>query len=144
MERPGTQHQHDTLVLGPTRGAPGPTADPLPWAPPPPPGWTAPRTLPDSGWNPVALPGAPPVTLARNNAAVIGATLGSVSLFLSVIPLIGITAWLLAPLGLVSSAVGCVVGMSRRVGRVGALWGLATSGLALAICFAWVALVLAL
>ena len=144
MERPGTQRPHDTLVLGPARGVPGPTTGPLPWAPQVPPGWTAPRTLPDSGWDPVVPPGAPPVILARNNAAVIGATLGSVSLFLSVIPLIGIAAWLLAPLGMISSAIGCVVGMSRRVGRVGALWGLATSGLALVICFAWVALVLAL
>lgn len=118
--------------------------DPLPWAPQASPGWTTPVTLPDSGWSPAVPSGAPPVILARNNAAVIGATLGSTALFLSVIPLIGIAAWLLAPLGMISSAIGCVVGMSRRVGRVGALWGLATSALALAICFAWVALVLAL
>ena len=75
---------------------------------------------------------APPVLVMRNNAAVIGATLGSVSLFLSLIPLIGIVAWVLAPIGLLSSGVGLLVGVSRKVGRVGALWGLLTSGVALA------------
>ena len=71
---------------------------------------------------------AAPVLVMRNNAAVIGATLGSVSLFLSLIPLIGIVAWVLAPIGLLSSSIGLLVGASRRVGRVGALWGLLTSG----------------
>jgi hypothetical protein len=87
---------------------------------------------------------APPVLIMRNNAAVIGATLGSVSLFLSLIPLIGIVAWVLAPIGLLSSGVGLLVGVSRKVGRVGALWGLLTSGGALVVCLAWAALVLAL
>lgn len=80
----------------------------------------------------------------RNNAAVVGATLGSVSLFMSVLPVIGIVSWVLAPIGLISSTVGLLVGMSRRVGRFGATWGLLTSGLALIICVAWVALLLAI
>jgi hypothetical protein len=80
----------------------------------------------------------------RNNAAVIGATLGSVSLFLSLLPFIGIVAWVLAPIGLLSSGIGLLVGASRKVGRVGALWGLLTSGVALLVCMAWLALVLAL
>jgi hypothetical protein len=80
----------------------------------------------------------------RNNAAVIGATLGSVSLFLALLPLIGIVSWLLAPIGLVSSGIGLFVGMARKVGRVGAVWGLLTSGLALLVCMAWTALILAL
>jgi hypothetical protein len=80
----------------------------------------------------------------RNNAAVIGATLGSVSMFLSLIPLIGIVAWVLAPLGLLISGIGLLVGASRKVGRVGALWGLLTSGVALLVCMAWTALLLAL
>jgi hypothetical protein len=87
---------------------------------------------------------APPVLVMRNNAAVIGATLGSVSLFLSLLPLIGIVAWVLAPIGLLSSGIGLLVGTSRKVGRVGALWGLLTSGVALLVCMAWLALVLAL
>ena len=91
----------------------------------------------------IATPGTP-VLVMRNNAAVVGATLGSVSLFLSLIPLIGIVSWLIAPIGLISSGIGLLVGMTRKVGRVGATWGLLTSGLALLVCLAWTALVLAL
>jgi hypothetical protein len=79
----------------------------------------------------------------RNNAAVIGATLGSVALVVSLIPLIGIIAWVLAPMGLLSSGIGVLVGASRRVGRVAAVWGLLSSGGALLVCMAWVALILA-
>ena len=81
---------------------------------------------------------------ARRNPAVVGATLGSASLFLSLIPLIGLASLLLAPIGLLSSGVGLLLGLSRRVGRVGAVWGLMTSGLALVVCFGWVSLLLAL
>ncbi len=91
----------------------------------------------------VAPAAAPPVLVRSNNPAVIGATLGSVSLFLSLLPLIGIVAWVLAPIGLVSSAIGLLVGTSRKVGRAGALWGLVTSGVALLVCMAWLALLLA-
>jgi len=107
---------------------------PAAWGPPP--SWSqVPPFLP--------TPGAP-VVIARNNAAVVGATLGSVALFLSIIPLVGIVAWILAPIGLLSSVVGLVVGMGRRVGRIGAIWGIVTSGVALVICLLWVALVVAL
>lgn len=139
--------QHDTLVLGepvsPGREAPAGSfgsAMPASWSTAP--GWGT------GGWPAVppqgAVGGTPVVVIARNNAAVVGATLGSVSLFLALLPLVGIVAWLLAPLGLISSSIGLVVGVSRRVGRVGALWGLITSGLALVVCALWVALVLAL
>jgi hypothetical protein len=93
---------------------------------------------------PFIPPASPAPVVMRNNAAVVGATLGSVSLFLSLIPLIGIVAWVLAPIALLTSAVGLLVGMARKVGRVGAVWGLLTSGLALLVCIAWTALVLAL
>jgi hypothetical protein len=89
-------------------------------------------------------PSPPPVLVMRNNAAVIGATLGSVSAVLSLIPLIGIVSWFLAPLGLLASGIGLLVGASRKVGRVAALWGLLTSGFALLVCMAWAALVLGL
>jgi hypothetical protein len=98
-------------------------------------------------WNqvpPVAPAAALPVLVMRNNAAVIGATLGSVSLFVSLIPLIGIIAWVLAPIGLLTSGIGLLVGISRRVGRVAAVWGLLSSGAALLVCLAWAALILAL
>jgi hypothetical protein len=110
-------------------------------------GWSRNPTYGASAWSqvPPFMPASPPpVIIMRNNAAVIGATLGSVSLFLSLIPLIGIVAWVLAPIGLLSSGVGLLVGVSRKVGRVGALWGLLTSGGALVVCMAWAALVLAL
>ena len=93
---------------------------------------------------PFIAPATPPVLVMRNNAAVVGATLGSVSLFLALIPLIGIVAWVLAPIGLLCSGAGLVVGLARRVGRIGAVWGMLTSGLALLICGAWTALLLAL
>ncbi len=110
-------------------------------------GWSRNPAYAASAWSqvpPFMPPSAPTVLVMRNNAAVIGATLGSVSLFLSLIPLIGIVAWVLAPLGLLSSGIGLLVGASRKVGRVGALWGLLTSGVALLVCVAWAALLLGL
>lgn len=144
--------QHDTLVLSPHTGAQvhpvsgysstGPYATPAGYAPMGPYGPTAWSQVPP--FLPSAAPVAAPVLVMRNNAAVVGATLGSVSLFLSLIPLLGIVAWVLAPIGLLSSGIGLLVGMSRKVGRVGALWGLLTSAVALLVCIAWMALVLAL
>lgn len=109
-------------------------------------GWSRSPMYAASAWSqvPPFVPASAPPLVMRNNAAVVGATLGSVSLFLSLIPLIGIVAWVLAPLGLLSSVIGLVVGATRKVGRVGALWGLLTSGVALVVCVAWMALVLAL
>ncbi len=151
---------HDTIVLLPPDREPPVAPRPVAQHPagppalhaPPPGGWQAvsdwrasmvPRA--PVAWSdiPPFIPASRPVLVMRNNAAVVGATLGSVSLFLSLIPLVGIVAWLLAPIGLVTSAVGLLVGMTRRVGRVGALWGIATSSLALVICLAWTALLLA-
>jgi hypothetical protein len=163
MATPSDQHDtlvltHDTVVLRRPEdpGARSAEVGRSGWqpvgVPQPAPAWQS------GGWGPIPLhPGtawsqvppfvpatATPVLVMRNNAAVIGATLGSVSLFLSMLPLIGIVAWVLAPLGLISSAIGLLVGMSRRVGRVGALWGLLTSGVALVVCMAWAALLLML
>lgn len=143
MAAAGNDHRHDTVVLGqnstrrPDVGAGEVAQHPDSRSP----GWGPPPS-----WSqvPPFLPGAAAVPIARNNPAVVGATLGSVSLFLALMPVIGIVSWLLAPMGLVSSAVGLVLGVSRRVGRVGALWGLVTSGLALVVCGLWVALLLAL
>ena len=87
---------------------------------------------------------ARPVIVMRNNAAVVGATLGSVALLMSVVPIIGILAWVIAPIGGVTSMVGLSAGISRRTGRFAATWGLLTSGAALAICMAWLGLLLAI
>jgi hypothetical protein len=173
MATPADQHdadQHDTLVLThdtvalprPTRPDPPPVAPAAQWGDGS--GWQPAGAVPPSatwesaGWSRNPMYGAsawsqvppfvpasvPPVLVMRNNAAVVGATLGSVSLFLSLIPLIGIVAWVLAPIGLLSSGVGMLVGVSRKVGRVGALWGLLTSAVALLVCIAWAALLVAL
>lgn len=85
----------------------------------------------------------PPVPVAavhHNNFAVVGATVGSIAFFLSFIPVIGLIAWLLAPLGLAISMVGLLIGLPRRTGRFGALYGLLTSGAALVVCFGWLLL----
>lgn len=153
--------QHDTAVLGRPAGATA-SVEPTPPAAGPgtaqhsyaPIGWQAVSDWRDAmaqaaptAWSqvPPFVPAAPPTVLVmRNNPAVVGATLGSASLFLSLIPLVGLVSLLLAPIGLVSSGVGLLLGLSRRVGRVGAVWGLMTSGLALVVCFGWVSLLLAL
>lgn len=80
--------------------------------------------------------------VGRNNCAVVGATVGSLALTISLLPLFGLISWLLAPLGLLISAVGLVVGLVRRTGRVGAIWGLGTSLAALVVCIGWVLLLL--
>jgi hypothetical protein len=159
----GQVEQHDTVVLRvPSATSPASAASPASPGPAPVGSWamggwqpvsdprTPTRHYPPNVWAhvppflPPAAPHPRPVLVMRNNAAVVGATLGSVSLFLSLLPLIGIVAWVLAPIGLLSSAVGLFVGFSRKVGRVGAVWGLLTSGLALLVCLAWTALLLAL
>lgn len=133
---------HETLVLAHDTVALPRTRPPAPWDEQ---SWRREPVHVGSAWSQVPpLVGGPPVLIMRNNAAVVGATLGSVSLFLALIPLIGVVAWVLAPIGLMSSVVGLVVGASRKVGRVGALWGLLTSGAALLVCLAWAALLLAL
>ena len=147
---PPTPHTQDVTGWQPVGTAPGPAPwDTHPWSP---------TAVPGAPWSPTAVPGAsawsqvppflppvtPPVLVMRNNAAVVGATLGSVALFVSLIPLIGIITWVLAPIGLLSSGIGLLVGVPRRVGRVAAVWGLLTSGGALLVCMAWAALILAL
>jgi hypothetical protein len=122
-------------VSAPQAGVVDVAASPVRGWGPPPPGSQVPPFLPGAG---------EPGVIIRNHPAVVGATLGSAALFLSLLPIVGLLAWLLAPIGLISSGCGLVIGMSRGAGRVGALWGLVTSGLALAICALWVALVIAL
>lgn len=79
----------------------------------------------------------------HNNCAVVGATVGSLALTISLVPLFGLISWLLAPLGMIISAIGLVVGLVRRTGRVGAIWGLVTSLAVLGVCVGWVLLLLA-
>ena len=168
MQNPPPQDRHDTVVLGQPApdqhdnavlqrpapaGAPNLPAVP-PWPLPGVTGWQAVSDWRDAvvhgaptAWSqvPPFVPAAPPpVLVMRNNPAVVGATLGSVSLFLALIPLVGLVSLVLAPIGLLSSSAGLLIGLSRRVGRVGAIWGIMTSGLALLVCLAWTSLLFAL
>jgi hypothetical protein len=86
----------------------------------------------------------PPVVIypvRHNNFAVIGATIGTASLFISLLPVFGVLSWLLAPLGLVASTVGLGVGLFRGAGRAGALLGIAASSVSLALGLGWLLLV---
>ena len=128
QQQPSPEDQHDTVVLGglspdqhdtavlrrpaeatapvePTPAADGAGAAERGYAPI---GWQAVSDWRDAmaqaaptAWSqvPPFVPAAPPTVLVmRNNPAVVGATLGSASLFLSLIPLIGLVSLLLAPL----------------------------------------------
>ncbi len=138
----GSADQHDTLILprpdplGTSQAIPSASAPPAP----PPTSW-GPTAPPPTSWGPT---GAPVVIIRQNTPAIVGATLGTLALGMSVLPLLGILAWVIAPVGLLCSVVGISLGAVRRVGRLGAWWGLLSSGLALAICVAWVGLLLAL
>ncbi|HEX6888734.1 MAG TPA: hypothetical protein VF143_11560 [Candidatus Nanopelagicales bacterium] len=154
--------QHDTVVLGqggagaaPDQPATGPVAEVVAARPQSgASGWQAVQPWRDltpqqvaTAWSqvpPFIAPTRAPTIVLHNNPAVVGATLGSVALFLALLPVLGVVAWLIAPIGLLSSGIGLVLGMARKAGRVGAIWGLCTSGLALVVCVAWTALLLAL
>ena len=95
-----------------------------------------PLTTPVLRWYPPVLE----YPVRHNGFAVVGATLGSAALAVSLLPLLGMVSWILAPAGMVLSAVGLLLGFVRHAGRMGALLGIATSSIALAICLAWVLL----
>lgn len=154
LGRPAPE-QHDTAVLHRPAPEPPPVSAPIapPGYPQTPTGWQAISDWRDAvvqgaptAWSqvPPFVPVTPPILVMRNNPAVVGATLGSVALFLSLIPLLGLVSLILAPIGLLSSGIGLLLGVSRKVGRVGAIWGVMTSGLALLVCMAWTSLLLAL
>ena len=61
---------------------------------------------------------------------------GIIALVLSIIPLIGIISWLLAPIAIILG----IIGMNQNAPRGTAIGGLATGGLALIICILWAVL----
>ncbi|MEV0698008.1 DUF4190 domain-containing protein [Saccharopolyspora sp. NPDC050389] len=63
--------------------------------------------------------------------AITGLVLGLCALLFSLIPFIGVIAWVLAPLGLIFG----IIGLRARKGM--AITGIATSAVALVICIAW-------
>lgn len=76
-----------------------------------------------------------PVVVMKNGNATASLTLGIIALVLSFAPLVGMVAWVLAPLGLVF---GGLAG-GKPVGQGARLAGLITSGLALLVCLVWAA-----
>lgn len=66
-----------------------------------------------------------------NGLAITGLVLGLCALLFSLIPLIGVIAWVLAPLGLIFG----IIGLRARKGM--AITGIATSAVALVICSLW-------
>lgn len=78
-------------------------------------------------------PPAPPQPPQRGpGLAIAGLVLGLCALLFSLIPIIGMIAWVLAPLGLIFGIIGL------RAHKAMAITGIATSAVALVVCIAWV------
>lgn len=69
-----------------------------------------------------------------NGLAVASLVLGILSILFAWIPIIGMIAWILAPLGLVLG----LVGLGKPAGRGMAIAGSVCSGIGLLICLLWV------
>ncbi len=74
---------------------------------------------------------------AGNGLAVASLVLGILALVTVWIPILGMIAWILAPLGLVLG----LVALSKPIGRGMAIAGAVCSGLGLLGCIAWVLLI---
>lgn len=72
-----------------------------------------------------------------NGLATASLVLGILALIFVWIPLVGLIAWILAPLGLVLG----LVALSKPTGRGMAIAGTVCSGIALLGCFAWIFLI---
>jgi hypothetical protein len=75
-----------------------------------------------------------PVQPQGNGLAVASLVLGILSILFAWIPIIGMIAWILAPLGLVLG----LVGLSKPAGKGMAIAGSICSGIGLLICLLWV------
>lgn len=111
-----------------------------PQYPPQRPGW--PREnghVPGYGY-PGNHPAQPPVVVRgdRNGLGTAALVLGILAAIFSFIPLVGVIAWPLGIIGLVLAFVGLSrANRGEATNRGVAIGGLATSGLALVICFLW-------
>ena len=76
-----------------------------------------------------------PAPSQSNGLAVASLVLGIVGLLLALVPVIGFISWILAPVGLILG----FIAMGKPTGKGLAIGGLVTSGLALLVCIAWVA-----
>lgn len=77
---------------------------------------------------------APPT--AGSGAAVASLVLGIIGLICSIIPIIGLISWLIAPAALVTG----LLGLKSETNRGTAIGGLVTGGIALIICILWLLL----
>jgi hypothetical protein len=68
----------------------------------------------------------------RTGMATTGMVLGIIAVTMSFIPIIGMVAWVLAPLAIIFGALGLA---SSKRGQ--AIAGLATGGVGLAVCMLW-------
>lgn len=69
-----------------------------------------------------------------NSMGTAAMVVGIIALVMSFIPIIGLIAWILAPLALILG----IVGLNRAgAPRGGAIAGIATGGVALVICMLW-------
>ncbi|WP_238219202.1 hypothetical protein [Tsukamurella pulmonis] len=123
-------------------GSPHTQRSPLesgPYAPPP---YYAPGQPPRAYPTPIQYGFTPhqivvtQVAAPTNSAGVAGLVIGFTALLFSFIPVIGLIAWLLAPIGLLLSGIGMT-----RPPKGAAIAGMILSGFALLICFAWLLLI---
>jgi hypothetical protein len=96
----------------------------------------------DGAWHPFHPTAPPPVTVRMEGgsadsalAPVTSIWCGGGALLVSWIPVLGMVAWLLAPLGLVFGLIGLRRGKTEH--KVMSWLGIVASGLALLICVAW-------
>ncbi|MGZ8370413.1 MAG: hypothetical protein ACXWVH_05085 [Caulobacteraceae bacterium] len=75
----------------------------------------------------------PPAASHSNGFATASLVLGIISLVMAFIPVVGMIAWITAPLGAILGGVA----LTKPAGRGLAIGGLATSIIALLICFMW-------
>lgn len=75
-----------------------------------------------------------PAQPQSSGLAIASMVLGILSVLTAWIPIIGMIAWILAPLGLIFG----FISVGKPVGRGFAIAGLISSGLGLLICIAWV------
>lgn len=86
------------------------------------------------GYGPIHGYAQQPMQPQSNGIGTAGGVLGILALVFSIIPIIGLIAWILAPLGLVLGAIG-----TTRSPKGLAVTGVVTSAIALIICFSWAA-----
>lgn len=76
---------------------------------------------------------------ASNGLATGGFVVALVGAVLAFVPLLGVVAWVICPIGLVLSIVGLTVAVKRGAGRGLAIAGVVLGAAGLLVCFLWLA-----